>query len=103
VSSLAPRNEDGHTERCGGESRKREPGEQHPVPDDLDRLSGSNDSHHLLLGRYWDCHDQLSTDLTVSNRAGGGALHDRVSGFGPMTKPQPRTHVVDANLLFVGR
>jgi hypothetical protein len=103
VSSLAPRDQYGHTEGGAGESCKREPGEQHAVPDDLDRLRGSNDSHHLHLGRYWDCHDQLSTDLTVSNRARGGALHDGVSGFGPVTKPQPRTYVVDANLLFVGR
>jgi hypothetical protein len=103
VSSLAPRDEYGHTEGCAGQSRKCEPSEQHAVPDDLDRLGGSNDSHHLLLGGYWDCHDQLSTDLTVGDRAGGGALHDGVSGLGPVTKAQPQTHVVDANLSFVGR
>ena len=76
---------------------------QHAVPDDLDRLSGSNDSTTFSWDVTGTATISSPPNLTVSNRAGGGALHDGVSGFGPVTKPQPRTHVVDANLLFAGR
>ena len=103
MPSLAPRNEYRDTEGGAGESRKREPRKQHAIPDDLHRLRGSNDSDHLFLGRDRDCHDQLSIDLTVGDRAGGGRLHDGVSGWRPVTKAQPQTDVIHANPLFVVR
>ena len=64
---------------------KCEPGEHHPVPDDLDRLSGPDHSHHLLLGRYWDGDDQLTTDLTVGDRASRG----RCTTASPIAGPRP--------------
>ena len=102
MPSLAARNEYGHPEGRASECGKCEPGDEHAIPDDLHRLGGSNDSDYLFLGRDRDCHDQLSTDLAVGDRAGGGSVHDGVSGFGAVTKPQSQTHVVNANLLFVG-
>ena len=103
MPSLAARNEHGHPEGRASECSKCEPGDEHAIPDDLHWLGGSNDSDYLFLGRDWDCHDQLSADLAIGDRAGGGSVHDGVSGFGAVSKPQSQTHVVNANLLFVGR
>jgi hypothetical protein len=98
MPGLAPGNDDGDTERGASESGKSKPGEHHPIPDDLERLSGTDDSDYLLLRRDRDCNDQLTTELTVGDGASGGQLHDGVAAFGPATKPQPQAAVVNANL-----
>jgi hypothetical protein len=67
VSRLAPRDEYGYTEGSGGEGGECEPGEHHPVPDDLERLSGTDDSDDLLLRRDRHGNDQLTTDLAVGD------------------------------------